>query len=789
MILNDIKIAVRHLLRNRVYSLLNILGLACGIAAFLLIYLHVVDELSFDSSFPDTTSIFRITTAGENSEMFAECPEPIAELCAQSSDIATTARFKSILGVVVKAPNELFLERNAAYIDSSFFDIFTVPFVNSSKRHIFQEPHHILISDETALKYFGHTNVIGATVELQNQRWTISGVYEHFPQNSHLPQLDLLLPYSKQDNLNNWDQWTPTFIKLFNKNKRQNVEEWLTLILSPYHVHGKDYPHKHVLQPIRDIHLGSAFVGEYAKIGSRQQLFILSSIAALFLIIACVNSINLSLAQISARFNEIGVRKIIGALRTHLVRQFLFELSLLFIISMCLATFLVEVALPSFNHLIDKNLTLSFSNPVYWMLLVLTFVLITLIAGIYPALRFAAYRPLSILHGKGQLPAISHSFNMRSVLVVFQFVISISLIICSVVIIQQMNFIKSKDLGFQGDRLLVIPTQTQKMAQQLKTDFETIKQKFLQHHNIESATAHLASPGRVWRMDWPTLVETNFAPEFPFTWEFVDFDFINTYQLDILYGRNFNRNSAADRGRTFIINEAATKNLGFQSPERALGNHISTWMGEGEIIGVIRDFHYQSLHQKIDPLMLSVMPNFFPESTTLKLGNGDISQTLAFLEREWHIIFPDFPFEYYFVDEDFDTNYSTDKKFAITIYIFAILAIFVACLGLFGIASFSAIRRTKEIGVRKVLGATVIKIAGLLCKEVTGWIAVANLLAWPIAWIAAQKWLGTFAYHIRIDWQVFIVSGLFVLVISLLTVSLQTIKAAATNPVESLRYE
>ena len=417
------------------------------------------------------------------------------------------------------------------------------------------------------------------------------------------------------------------------------------------------------------------------------------------------------------------------------------------------------------------------------------FLFILLAAGLYPALRLQSRPPIQIVQNARFSSRLCKRLSMRSFLVVCQFIGSIVLIICSLFIPKQLHYVKNQNPGFKRDNMIVIPTQTQKMAQQLQSDLETIKHKFLQYHNVISATAHLASPGREWRMDWPTLVETNFSPGFPFTWEFVDFDYINTYELDLLYGQNFNEENETDRGTSFILNETAAIGLEFQSPQEAIGKHISTWMGEAEIVGIIKDFHYQSLHKKIDPLMLSIMPTFFPEAVTLKLGASDISETLVFLKNQWSEVFPDFPFEYYFVDKDFISNYDADEQFAMLIYIFSALAIFVACLGLFGLASLSAVKRTKEIGIRKVLGATTPKLLYLLNREFIVLVFSACLIASPIAIYALIRWLQNFAYRTAITIWPFVAAFLAALAIALITVSVQAVKTAAANPVEALRYE
>ncbi|MBN1559772.1 ABC transporter permease, partial [candidate division KSB1 bacterium] len=505
MLKNTVKIALRNIFRQKVYSLLNIVGLAVGISVFLLISLYVASELTFDAFHKDSNAIFRIVTEHDNgTDRYAKCPEPIADMCSHSTHITATARFSAIFGIVVKAKDELFLERNAAYADAAFFDVFTIPFAEGTKRRALDNPDQIILSRATAIKYFGDTDVLGESIGIEDKQWMISAVYEDIPSNSHLPELTMLLPYSaKIPPQNPWDEWVPTYIKIAKKDLADEIVRWLDTRIQHSQPSAENYPYTHHLQPVRDIHLGEHYIADYLKSGDKKQLFIFASIATLILLVACLNFVNLFTAQSTGRWKEIGVRKVIGALQSHLMKQLLSELSIIILLAIFLAFFIVEVSHPWFNQLMGTNVKLSLLDPFLWSIFLAIFLFISLVAGLYPSIRLASFQPAKILWNQ-QLFGAGRKLNVHSILVICQFIVSIVLIIGSFVIFEQMNYLNTKELGFKTDRMLVIPTQTQKMAQQLRTDFKTIKQKFLQHHNVESVTMHLASPGRTWRMEWPT---------------------------------------------------------------------------------------------------------------------------------------------------------------------------------------------------------------------------------------------------------------------------------------------
>lgn len=811
MFFNYLKIAFRNILKDKIFSTINILGLAIGIAACLLIMLHVQDELTFDAYHQNSERIYRINMKLDDPERgvatFARSSNAIAAtLEKECPAVEQAARLSEVGGsVVCTEKNTMFFEQGSIYkADPSLFEILSIPFVLGNLASAFNLPNNILLSEQTAMKYFGHTNVINEVLYFNEnmhdknppQKWIVSGVFEDIPRNSHLPQIQFIIPMQSNESFST-DDWTMssavTYIRIAPGAEPNAVESEINRIAS-LHFSPQEGSQQYSLQSLRDIHLHSDFRWEYAKLGSFNEIILFSVIAFLVLAIACLNFINLSTAQSSVRAREIGIRKVVGAHRSALIRQFIAESVITAIISLAFAVFIVELLLPYFNNYLGKSLAIHyFSNPVFIFTAFLSIFLIGIVAGVFPAVILSSFKPLIIIRGLMPLWSKNEASGnrkntLRNTLVVCQFVVSLVLIISSLFIHRQILFMKNKDLGFRKEQMLVIPTQSVQMSQTIYQQFESIKSEFLQDPGVATITIQSAAPGRDKLTEKIRRIDEENSEGLFACIEFTDANYLESYDIPLVAGRDFQAERSTDSGEAFVINETAVQELGFSTPEEALGQRLSVWFWQGAIIGVVKDFHFRSLHRKIGPLVCFT-PKFNPEYFTVRLNTQNMPQTLDFLKNKWASFFPENPFEYYFLDEAFDGFYQSEEKLGTLLPVFTELAIFIACLGLFGLAYFTTQRRTKEIGVRKVLGASVANISIMLSKEYTKWVVFANLIAWPVAWYVVQRWLQNFAYRIEISWWIFVFAGGLVLLIALLTVGWQVIRVANANPVETLRYE
>ena len=818
MLKNYLKTALRNLRKYKVNTIINILGLAIGMAVSLLIVLHVYDELTYDAYHQDADRIFRIGLQ-VNDEMgearFARSSAAIATtLRKECPAVAQVTSFYELWGVVVKtSAGDLFYEKGTVHrADPDFFNFFTIPLVAGNSQTVLSSPANVVLSEATALKYFGKMNPIGQSLffnanpraEGEPGQWTVVGVFQDIPHNTHLPDFKVIIPF-EQDREFKEEAWglsqEATYIKTFRKIDRTDLEQQINHLAGQYNaplLKQRNATHYYFLQPLGDIYLNANLRWEYAKTGNRVEIIIYAVIAALIFGIAGLNFINLATAQSSIRAKEIGVRKVFGACRANLIRQFITESLLLVVLAYLMALFLVELLLPWFNTFWGKSLDTNFlTNPVFALISVVLILFIGLIASGYPAFFLSAFQPTSILKGQMSFLLTTKALStgrqsnktLRNILVVCQFVTSVVLIIGSVIIYRQIHYMKNKVVGFQKEQMLVIPTQSQQMSTILKNDFELLKSEFLQHPTVVAVTCQITAPGRIDRGDKIKLLDIPNREEKQAFIEFIDSDYLNTYQIPLVAGRNFQKGRTADVGQTFLINETAAKTLGFTSPAAALHRRLACMFWSGEIIGVVQDFHFHSLHRPIEPLVYLIPPQFWPEAITLRLNSSNLTETLNFLSTKWKAFFPNNPFNYYFIADDFNQMYRAEEKFETLLFILTGLAIFIACLGLFGLTLFTTERRTKEIGIRKVLGASTVRLSLILSKDLTKWVLCANLFAWPVAYYLMNQWLQNFAYRIELELWLFLVSGLFAFGLAFLTVSYHTIRAALSNPVDVLRYE
>ncbi len=672
------------------------------------------------------------------------------------------------------------------------FEIFTIQFVHGDPSNALSEPFSVVITEETAQRYFGDENPIGKTLLYDYQHpFTITGVVRSFPPQSHF-HFDFIASMESTKSLfppvmfEHWGNiWLYTYVLLspdteapaleqqFAGFMEQHMPEAARMINLQFH-----------LQPVTDIHLRSHLDIELEANSNIIYIYIFTIIAIFILAIACFNFINLTTARSASRSKEIGIRKTIGANRPQLIRQFIGEAIVITFIALLLGILLIELMLPWFNNFTGKTLSLSsFTNGVALTGLLGVVLIVGFGAGIYPALFLSSYRPVEVLSGKSSSGNARNHALLRKGIVTFQFAISIALIASTIIIYNQLTFMRTKDLGFDKDRILIVKLNNSGARQQ----FEVLKESFLNHISVlKTAAASHVPPEQL--SSWRIRHESEPSDRFELINVMsVDYDFIELMDIDIIEGRNLSRQFAVDEHEAILFNEAAVKHFGL---DRVIGARFDLFQGlkEGTVVGVVNNFHYESLHSEIMPVFLHIWPQWYSQ-ILLKIRPENIQQTVLDIQEIWQAHITDWPFEYRFLDEDFDRVYRSEERFGQLVLYFSILAIFIACLGLFGLASYSTQQRTKEIGVRKVLGASVSTIVMLLSKEFTKWVLVANLIALPVAYYVMNRWLQNYAYRIEIGFDVFLFTAAVAFIIALVTISYQSIKAALANPVESLRYE
>jgi len=804
MFKNYLKIAARNFLKYKAYSFINITGLAIGIACCILILLYVQEEISYDRFHQNAERIYRVIVDESNEgkvRHLANTYAPMAPaLQAAFTEITHVVRLFPNSVTVARSQEKRFQETRFFFADSTVFEVFSFPFLHGDSRTALMTPNSLVITAATAQKYFGAENPVGQILTVENQYdFKITGVLQEVSHNSHF-DFDFLANINSLNTLmgtwllqRGW-YWPPlyTYILLPPNAPISLMESRLPEFVR------KNFPHDLAplqalrLQPLTDIHLHSDLENEIAPTGNIAYVYTFSAIAAFILLIACINFMNLATARSASRAKEVGLRKVIGAQRSQLVKQFLGESLFYAALALLLAIALVEFFLPLFNELTGKQITSRYLNnwSVIFGLLTIA-ALVGILAGSYPAFFLARFRPVQALQRKniaglgGRTP-----LRLRAILVVMQFIISIALIAVTVVVNQQLHFIQNQRLGFDKKHLIVIPIRDETVQQ----NFDAVKNSFLSQTGISQVTAISNFPWERGYYDFFIHAE-GMRPEAKFNMPtfLVDQDFIRTFGMEIVAGREFSTDYATDAQEAFIFNEAAVKKLGLDSAVDKKIKMESVAAGkprEGKVIGVVKDFHLRSLHYAIEPLILLISPAaHFRDNMVIRIDSKNRSQILATLEQKWREIAPQRPFEYFFLDDAFDRLYRKEQRLAQIFKYFAAIAIFVGCLGLFGLASFVAQQKTKEIGIRKVLGASVAGIVGLMSKDLIKLVLIANLIAWPIAYFAMNRWLQEFAYRINIGMEIFFFSGLLALVIALLTVGFQSLKVALTNPVEALRYE
>ena len=808
MIKNYLKIAWRNLLKNKIFSFINIIGLAAGLACFILISLYIVDELSYDRFNEDADRIYRVDADvkfGGNELKLAVASDPMGATLKR--DYPQVEEYTRIYGSsgpkLIKKGNEFIEEEHVANVDSTFFNVFSFPAISGNTKTALYEPNTVVITKSTAEKYFGTTDAIGKTVEADKVLYKVTAVIKDMPHNSHF-NLGFLFSMKNVDyQFGNYLSMNfHTFIRLkegtdykaFEKNFKQVIDKYIFPQAKQFmQINSMDDFYKSGnklelhLMPLTAIHLRSDRFPELGTNGNIQYVYIFGAAALFILLIACINFMNLSTARSSSRAKEVGIRKVLGTERKNLIGQFLTESTLMAVISLIIAIAIAYFTLPLFNNIAAKNLSLGslFGIKILPFLLLLPLV-VGIAAGSYPAFFLSKFKPVIVL--KGKINAGFKKNNLRSGLVVFQFFTSIVLIIGTVIIYKQINFIRNTNLGFNKDQVLIINSTTA-----LGNNAEAFKNEVLKMPGVKSGTISGYLPVNSSRSDNSYSKEAvmNSTNALSMQNWVIDYDYLQTMGMNMFKGRNFSKEFGADSS-AFILNETAAKVLGYDDPigKKIYTNYqsaTSTELRSYTIIGVVKDFHFESLRQNIFPLGFRL-----GNSTNLisfKISTTNVQPLIQEIENKWKSMASGMQFSYRFMDDAFDNMYRSEQRVGKVALSFAILVIIIACLGLFGLATYMAEQRTKEIGVRKVLGASVSNIVIMLSKDFAKLVLIASVFAIPLAWWAMNKWLQDFAYRINIGWWVFAAAGILALMIALLTVSSQAIKAAIANPVKSLRTE
>jgi putative ABC transport system permease protein len=821
LLANYLKIGFRKIKRQKIYSFINIFGLAVGLACCAVIILYVTNELTYDNFHPDVDRIYRVAThrisqVGEHT--FVTTPGPLAsELKASYPQVEEAIRivppFENADHVLVVRERKRFFEDRIFFVDNAIFQFFRIPFLQGNDKTALTEPNTVVITESMAQKYFGDEfgdgSILGKILQIEidydtgtveSQDYSVTGIIKNAPANTHFKYDMLLSMPTMISNLSsfetNWLNPVPkyTYVKLY---PQVDVAEFENRIQRAAAIAARAYNEKYnrkwqvyeyFLQPVSRIHMHSRLLGELESPGNWYYLYIYSIVAFLILLIGCMNFINLSAALSTTRTQEVGLRRVVGAQSRQLIGQFLGESFLITLLAFTAGFGLITLLLSPFNRMAGTELSISgLTQPLVIVSLLVLLILVAVGSGAYPAFILTALKPVQILQGKAI--ASSRGTILQRFLVVGQFAISIFLVICTLTVFKQLDFMRGRALGLDLDQKLLLRVKSN--MNHLRRDYEAIKQEFLQHPSITGATVSSRVPGdRSGDGYYLTARDGDFQNAPRCKAITVDYDFIPEYGIQMVEGRAFDRNAGNDEAEAYVINLAAVKHLGFSSPEEALGKRFMAHYHRitKRIVGVTDDFHFVGMHDTVEPYILDIENSLF-STITLSIRVENMKDMMAFVEKKWNIHFPDVPFEYSFLDENFDRLYRYEAQMSKLLGIITSLGFVIACLGLFGLASFVVRRRTKEIGIRKVLGASTANIINMLSRKFVFLILVSIMIAFPLAYIAMNKWLQDFAYRIELTGAVFVIAAAGALVIALVTVSLQGIRAASANPVHSLRDE
>jgi len=817
MIKNYFKIAWRNLMKNRTFSFINIFGLCAGLVCIMLISLYILNETSYDKYQKNADSIYQLGTEFTGLGNFKKLPNTPAAMGEMMKDVFPEIKQTTRLGALYSEDKTLlqynkngnavksFYESKGYLADSTFFRMFTYDFIEGNPATALDDPNTIVLNQEIAKKLFGNTPALNKVIHVSSSSngdhdFLITGVFKPIDKPSHIDgrffmsmQGGSMADFIKQQagNLATNNMFF-TYLQLKPGASAEKLQSKFPSFIEKYA--GKDlkavgFNKKQFLVPLTKIHLDEEVKNNVTPGGSKTYLYILGSIALFTLLIACINFMNLATAQSSKRSSEVGIRKVLGAEKKWLVTQFLGESVLMSLLAFVLAFIVTKLLLPLFNSVADKNLTLTFSNH---FLFIGAFILISiitgLIAGSYPAFYLSSFKPAKVLKGKfsNSLSAVA----LRKGLVIFQFIISVVLIIASVVIAGQMKFLRSANLGFAQNQQVIIPLR----SENAKKIYHSFKDELLKQSSIANIGASLYYPGisnvadNIFYKDGESMQQGKDVKM-----NYIDPGLLQTLEIKPVAGRIFSDDYPEDTSGTIVLNQTAVKTLGFSSPEKAVSQNLHFTFSDKtynfKIIGVVKDFHYEDLHLPIGPYGFQLNTPPLYNYMIVHVKSANMNSALQSIKNTWHSLNANEPFDYSFLDKDFQKNYQAETRLSAIVGYFTIIAILISCLGLFGLATFSAEQRIKEIGVRKVLGASVTNIVTLLSKDFLKLVIVAIFIASPLAWFVMNKWLQSFAYRINISWIYFVITAIVAMSIAFITISFQAIKAAVANPVESLRSE
>ncbi|MDX2445446.1 MAG: ABC transporter permease [Bacteroidales bacterium] len=794
MIKNYFLVALRNFKNYKFFSFINITGLAIGMACSFLIFIWVKDEFSFDQFHKNETDIFRLVGEVENADALFkavvtpypmvsylndEIPEIINHVCLRPMSEKVLVEYESEGS---KGQVKKFYEGEIIAVDSNFFEFYTYEFIKGNPEKAIIGKNSVVISESTARKYFGNEDPIGKTLFFFNRDWfgTVSGVLKDPPSNSHM-QFDIVIPFGDLFGSNfktNWGNYYYNgYVQLAHGTDPQivvnKIEEALKRRSPDSEISIRIY-----LQALSDVHLKSDFDIDYNNSTSEinNNVYIFSIIAVFILLIACLNFVNLTTARSGTRAKEIGLRKISGASRARLIRQFFGESIFIAIIAYILAIIIILLFLNAFNQLTDKSLNLRQILNVQTILIFFGIaIFVGLVSGIYPALLLSSFEPLRVL--KGEIKSESRNSGFRKILVLVQFSISIILIISVFIVQRQLEYVRKKELGYDKKSLIYLPVRGN-----YRNYYSSLRERLLQESNVQNVTISSDIPLNTIHL-WGGLDWAGKDPDDNTMMNFytVDYGFIPTLGIQLSKGRNFTLYSDSNN---YIINETAARIMGMDEP---LDQWFSLSETRGNIIGIVKDFNFKSLRTKVEPLVIRVSEYY--NYILVRINDENVQSSIDRISAIWSELNPDYPFEYHFLDNDYEQLYLPEKRFGILFKYFTILAIFISCLGLLGLVSFMAQQRTKEIGLRKVLGSSVIGIIRLLSMEFTKWVILANIIAIPIGWYSMNKWLQNFAFRTNIPWLIFVLTAVLVLLIALITISFQSYQAATANPADSIRQD
>lgn len=800
MIKNYLKIAWRNVISNKIITLLNVFGLAIGVAVCMTIGTWLQLELSFDNFHPDKEKMFRLTnTFKSESESFSQAPSGPAfgaQLPKLLPEVEVACR---LFGGSFKLQYEdkIFVEGKALQVDSNFFEFFGFHLKQGNPAKVLASSDQIVLTERLATKYFGKENPVGKTVEVDGAfPMRVSGIAENPPVNSHI-QFDLLISANHLVNqirqqydfdINNlWvGGWPQTYVQLQNPQNWRVAEQKINEIgaeKSKKEWEENKMSYKYHLQPIQDIHLKSNLRYDADNNGSLARVKVFAIVGLIVLLLACINYINLTTAGAMKRAKETAVKKVVGAAKSQLMRQFFLETFIVCVFSVGLGFLLFKTGLPYFSEWIGQSYSFEYNNIFNFLLLFSLVVILTLVSGFYPSVVLSSFKLSNTL--KGDYSQGTQGNWLRKGLVVFQFTMTVAIIAAIMIINEQMKFIKNKSLGFNGNAVIEVPFQGETSFQ---NQYGAFRNELLQNPAILNVSKHggnvIGGLGNGW------IVTQNLEGKEISTSLYrmsVDTSYLDTYDMHLVAGRFFSKDMPTDTAKSVLVNEAAVRTFGWQKPENAIGKRFGTGDNARYVIGVVRDFNFESLHKPVEALLIEYTNG--GNALSIKIDAARIEEAITNLDKTWTAMAPEIPFQYSFVDEQIAQQYGNEKKMEGIFYGFSVLSLLVACLGLFGLSMFVVERKTKEIGIRKVLGASVSNIVSLLSKDFIMLVLLSIIIASPIAWYLMDRWLESFAYRMDIQWWSFLLAGILALVVTLVTVSFQAVKAATSNPVESLRSE